>query len=240
METGMGSVPGRSRGSARQGSSVALTGLPSLPFSPGSPRSPLKPLSPCSGDRHGVTGQAGTFPGPAEGCAQQCPHPGLCSLLTWETYNLRPCLLWVPARPQLRAHPVRGRRQMPSALADHHPQPQPMMLAQLSCLSCLLLSDQPRTLAPLGPMGPRSPGRPIRLPSTTSTCGQGTVRASTRGTSGRISQGQSPPQAPEPRHWMWPSIPREAGWHLDNGPQQQPSPTLGPGGPGGPGRPSLP
>lgn len=141
-----------------------------------------------------------TSPGlstPKDGCAQQ--YPGLCSLLTWEIYDLRPCLLWVLAHPQLQAHPVLGRRQMPSALAapvpHHHPQPQPMLLAQLSCLGCLLLSDQPHTLAPLGPMGPRSPGRPIRLPSTTSTCGQGTVRASTQGTSGRIPQGQSPPRA---------------------------------------------
>lgn len=64
--------------SARWGDSAVLTGAPSLPFSPGSPRSPRGPPSPCSGDRHRVVGEAGTFPAPPpegvltpkEGCPQ--------------------------------------------------------------------------------------------------------------------------------------------------------------------------
>ncbi|NXE04742.1 NFM protein, partial [Lophotis ruficrista] len=53
-----------------------------------------------------------------------------------------------------------------------------------------------RTFAPLGPAGPRSPGKPIRLPSTTSACGQGAVRASTRGTSGWSPRATAFPEPP--------------------------------------------
>lgn len=79
--------------------------------------------------------------------------------------------------------------------------------------AALLLSAQPRTFSPLGPAGPRSPGKPIRLPSAASACGQGAGRAGTQGTPGRSPQGHSPPKAPVPGDWMWPSIPRGAGWH---------------------------
>lgn len=133
--------------SARQGNSAVPTGAPSLPFSPGSPRSPPRATFTLQGgqaqghrtDRDLPITSQGLLTS-KEGCAQQCLHPGLCSLLTLETYNLRPYLLWVPARPRLLAHPVLGRRQMPSALADplyhHHPQSQLIMLPQLGCLVC--------------------------------------------------------------------------------------------------------
>lgn len=89
----------------------------------------------------------------------------------------------------------------------HHVVPSSVVLA------APLLSAQPRTFAPLGPAGPRSPGKPIRLPSTTSACGQGAVRAGTQGTPGRSPQGHSPPQALVPRDWTWPSMPGGVGWH---------------------------
>lgn len=147
METGKGSVPGRGRGQCQAGEQCSthrgavpalLAGLPSV--------TPRATFTLQGGQAQGhrtdrdlpITSQG--LLTPKEGCAQQCPHPGLCSLLTLETYNLRPYLLWVPARPRLLAHPVLGRRQMPSALAaplyHHHPQSQLIMLPQLGCLVC--------------------------------------------------------------------------------------------------------
>ena len=57
-----------------------------------------------------------------------------------------------------------------------------------------LLPAQPRTFAPLGPAGPRSPGKPITLPSATSACGQGAVRASTQGTPEGAPRGSALPK----------------------------------------------
>lgn len=134
----------------------------------------------------------------------------------WETYDRRPYLLWVPARPRLPARPAWGRKQMPSSptapLGDACPSAAHQVVPGSVALAAPLLSAQPRTFAPLGPAGPRSPGKPIKLPST-SACGQGAVRAGTQGTAGRSPRGHSPPQALVPGDWTWSSVPRDAGWH---------------------------
>lgn len=234
QETGMGSAPGGVRGqrqvwgqcSTHRGTVPALlTGLPSL-----APRATLTlQREQVQGRR---TGRDLPVPPqglltPKEGCPQQCYHPGLCSmgLPHWqqETYDRRPYLLWVPARPRLPARPV---REKTGAISPHclpgdacpttvlSPSPVHHVVPGSVTLAAPLLSAERRTFAPLGPAGPRSPGKPIRLPSTTSACGQGAVRAGTQGTPGRSPQQHSPPQAPMPGDWMWSSIPGGAGWHL--------------------------
>lgn len=165
---------------------------------------------------------------PKEECPQQCPRPGLCSmgLPPWrqETYDCRPYLLWVPARPQLPARPVSGRRQMPSAPAaplGMPALPPPSVPAQLITLSPAQSPWLPRSSlpshAPSLPwvrQGRARPGSPSGCPPP-------------RLPAGRAQSGLAPQEG----------LPRGP---LRDHPQQQPSPTLGPGGPGGPGKPSLP
>lgn len=50
----------------------------------------------------------------------------------WETYDRRPYLLWVPARPQLPARPASGRKQMPSSPTAPLEMPVPAQLIILS------------------------------------------------------------------------------------------------------------
>lgn len=217
------------RVSIRRGDSAVLTGAPSLPFSPGSPRSPRGPPSPCSRGRHRVTGQTGTFLSPPqglltpeEGCPQQCPCLGLFSMglphWQWETYDRRPYLLWVPARPQLPARPGSVRREMPSApaapprghLPSHRPQSHPSWSHCRSPRS-LLASHAPSL--PWVQQGHARPGGPSGCPPPRLPAGRAQSGPAPRGPQEGPPGAQPPRQAPMPRDWAWPPIPRGVGWH---------------------------